>query len=80
MIDDRVEGPACCRSVVEILFGVIGAVPTARNPSIGMDGPTWNYTTRLNIAFLVLAARSFGASSPPADARGSPRWAADPTT
>jgi uncharacterized protein len=40
----------------EILFGVIGAVPTVRNASIGDGRRTWNYTTCLNIVFLMLAA------------------------
>ena len=43
--------------LIEIIFGLLRLVPTgARNASIGEDGITWNYTTVLNIVFLLLAA------------------------
>jgi uncharacterized membrane protein YraQ (UPF0718 family) len=43
--------------VVEILFALVHLVPEgARNANVGMDGPSWNYTSFLNIAFLLLAA------------------------
>jgi uncharacterized protein len=42
--------------VVEVLFGVLGLVPAGRHARIEMAQVTWNYTTYLNIAFLVLAA------------------------
>jgi uncharacterized protein len=42
--------------VVELVFDPLGLVPSERNASVGNDSPTWNYTTWLNIAFLVLAA------------------------
>ncbi|MFL6161410.1 MAG: permease [Jatrophihabitantaceae bacterium] len=42
---------------VELLFTPLGLVPTgARHASVGTDGPRWNYTTWLDIAFLLLAA------------------------
>jgi hypothetical protein len=41
--------------VVEILFGVTGLIPTARNARVDMAHISWNYTTYLNIAFLLLA-------------------------
>jgi uncharacterized membrane protein YraQ (UPF0718 family) len=42
--------------VVEVLFGVLGLVPAGRHARIEEAQVTWNYTTYLNIAFLVLAA------------------------
>jgi uncharacterized membrane protein YraQ (UPF0718 family) len=42
--------------LVEFLFGVLGLVPTTRNARVGDTGITWNYTTYLNIVFLLLAA------------------------
>jgi uncharacterized membrane protein YraQ (UPF0718 family) len=43
--------------VIELVFGPLGLVPSgARHASMGADGITWNYTTVLNIAFLLLAA------------------------
>jgi uncharacterized membrane protein YraQ (UPF0718 family) len=42
--------------VVEILFDLVHLTPQgARRASVGMNGPTWNYTSWLNIAFLLLA-------------------------
>jgi uncharacterized membrane protein YraQ (UPF0718 family) len=41
--------------VVEILFGVTGLVPIQRNARVDMAHISWNYTTYLNIAFLLLA-------------------------
>jgi uncharacterized protein len=42
--------------VIELLFTPLHLVPGgARNASVGEDGIRWNYTTWLNIAFLVLA-------------------------
>jgi uncharacterized membrane protein YraQ (UPF0718 family) len=40
---------------VEILFGLLGLTPTERNAKVLEDTITWNYTTFLNIAFLLLA-------------------------
>ncbi len=42
--------------VVETLFGLLGLVPDARNAKVVETSVTWNYTTSLNIAFLVLSA------------------------
>jgi len=42
--------------VVEFLFGVLGIIPTNRNVSAITEGVSWNYTTILNIFFLILAA------------------------
>ena len=42
--------------VVEILFGATGLIPTERNARVDMAHISWNYTTYLNIAFLLLAA------------------------
>ncbi|MET8628860.1 permease [Kitasatospora sp. NPDC004669] len=41
---------------VEFLFGGLGLIPDQRNAEIPMAGIEWNYTTWLNIAFLLLAA------------------------
>lgn len=42
--------------VVEFTFGGLGLVPDQADARIPMEGVTWNYTTFLNIAFLILAA------------------------
>jgi uncharacterized protein len=42
--------------VVEILFGLTGLVPDESNARVETAHLSWNYTTVLNIAFLVLAA------------------------
>ena len=42
--------------IVEILFGVLGLVPHTRNASVIDASVSWNYTTFLNIGFLVIAA------------------------
>jgi uncharacterized membrane protein YraQ (UPF0718 family) len=42
--------------LIEILFGVTRLVPSARNARVSDAGVSWNYTTWLNIVFLVLAA------------------------
>ncbi|MFE9327482.1 permease [Nocardia sp. NPDC052278] len=42
--------------VVEILFGTTNLIPTERNAMVMAEGIRWNYTTWLNIVFLVLAA------------------------
>jgi uncharacterized membrane protein YraQ (UPF0718 family) len=41
---------------VELLFGVLGLTPTAREAKIVEAHVAWNYTTVLNIVFLSLAA------------------------
>jgi uncharacterized membrane protein YraQ (UPF0718 family) len=42
--------------LVELIFGVTGLIPGQRNASVIEAGISWNYTTWLNIAFLILAA------------------------
>lgn len=42
--------------VVELLFGALGITPQNRNVVAITEGIQWNYTTILNIIFLVLAA------------------------
>ena len=41
---------------IELLFGAAGLVPSERNATVPDSGVSWNYTTWLNIVFLVLAA------------------------
>jgi uncharacterized membrane protein YraQ (UPF0718 family) len=42
---------------IELLFGTTGLIPGSRNATVVMDAHiSWNYTTWLNIAFIVLAA------------------------
>jgi uncharacterized membrane protein YraQ (UPF0718 family) len=41
--------------LVELLFGVTGLIPTQRSATVIQEGISWNYTTWLNIAFLILA-------------------------
>ena len=41
---------------VEFAFGGLGLVPQQSRAKIPMDGVSWNYTTWLNIVFLLLAA------------------------
>ncbi|MFX0575897.1 permease [Nocardia nepalensis] len=42
--------------LVEILFGATSLIPAERNVMVMEEGIKWNYTTWLNIAFLILAA------------------------
>jgi len=42
--------------LVELLFGVADLIPTQRSAMVMEEGISWNYTTWLNIAFLLLAA------------------------
>ncbi len=42
--------------VVEFLFGAIGLIPSGRHANVGEASITLNYTSVLNIVFLVLAA------------------------
>lgn len=42
--------------IVELVFGALGLVPTERNARVVEASLSWNYTTWLNIAFLLLAA------------------------
>jgi hypothetical protein len=41
---------------IEFLFGALGLVPTTRNAKVVQESITLNYTSVLNIVFLVLAA------------------------
>jgi len=43
--------------VIEFVFGPLGLIPSGpRNAKVGDTGIKWNYTTWLNIVFLILAA------------------------
>jgi uncharacterized membrane protein YraQ (UPF0718 family) len=42
--------------LVEILFSLLGLVPTGRHAKVGETAVQWNYTTVLNIVALVVAA------------------------
>jgi uncharacterized membrane protein YraQ (UPF0718 family) len=42
--------------VIEFLFGGLGLVPAERAAKVSAEGISWNYTTFLNIIFLLLAA------------------------
>jgi hypothetical protein len=42
--------------VVELVFGAAGLVPTRRGLQVVEQGFAWNYTTWLNLGFLILAA------------------------
>jgi uncharacterized membrane protein YraQ (UPF0718 family) len=42
--------------LVELLFGTTGLIPNERHANVLHAGVSWNYTTWLNIAFLMLAA------------------------
>ena len=42
--------------VVELVFGGLGLIPDPASATIPSDGVSWNYTTWLNIAFLLVAA------------------------
>ncbi|SPM37834.1 Uncharacterized membrane protein YraQ, UPF0718 family, partial [Mycobacterium numidiamassiliense] len=42
--------------LIELLFGATNLVPTQRNAAVMQASISWNYTTWLNIVFLVIAA------------------------
>jgi uncharacterized membrane protein YraQ (UPF0718 family) len=42
--------------LVELIFGVTGLIPGERSAKVLQEGVSWNYTTWLNIVFLLLAA------------------------
>jgi hypothetical protein len=42
--------------IIEFLFGGLGLIPTERTAAVAVEGIRWNYTTVLNIVFLMLAA------------------------
>lgn len=41
--------------MVELIFGTAGLIPSERNAMVMSSGISWNYTTWLNIIFLVIA-------------------------
>src|SRR5262249_49962771 len=41
---------------VELIFGGLGLIPSPDSATIPDEGVSWNYTTWLNIVFLILAA------------------------
>jgi uncharacterized membrane protein YraQ (UPF0718 family) len=45
--------------VVETLFGILGLIPDQRSAKVVEASVSWNYTTVLNLAFLVLSAVLF---------------------
>jgi uncharacterized protein len=45
--------------IIEFLFGGLGLIPAEREAKVGDLGVHWNYTTVLNIIFLLLAAALF---------------------
>ena len=47
---------AAAALLVDLIFGALGLVPAQRNARVVETSITWNYTTWLNIAFLVLAS------------------------
>jgi uncharacterized protein len=47
---------AAAALIVELLFGVLGLIPAERHARVVEASVTWNYTTWLNIGFLVVAA------------------------
>ena len=70
---------------VELIFGGLGLVPARASARVAVTGITWDYTSWLNVAFLLLAGvlvvrflRSGGASmlrmmgGPPADGESGP--------
>ncbi len=42
--------------LIELLFGTVNLIPTQRSATVMQAGISWNYTTWLNIVFLVIAA------------------------
>jgi uncharacterized protein len=43
-------------TIVELLFGALGLVPSNRRVQVLQESVSWNYTTVLNIAALALSA------------------------
>jgi hypothetical protein len=39
-----------------LVFGALGLIPTNRAVRVITEGPSWNYTSGLNLVFLVVAA------------------------
>ncbi|HEY8686409.1 MAG TPA: permease, partial [Chloroflexota bacterium] len=42
--------------VIEVVFGALGIIPTNRSVMVITEGPIWNYTSVLNLVFLIVAA------------------------
>jgi uncharacterized membrane protein YraQ (UPF0718 family) len=42
--------------IVELIFGAVGLVPEQRNARVVEASISWNYTTWLNVAFIILAS------------------------
>ena len=42
--------------LIELIFGAAGLIPRQRHAAVMEERITWNYTTWLNLAFLILAA------------------------
>jgi uncharacterized protein len=42
--------------ITEFLFGGLGCIPAERTAKVAETGISWNYSTVLNIIFLLLAA------------------------
>ena len=64
---------------VEGIFELFGAVPTSRPEAVVPDRFSWNYTSFLNIIFLVVLAGLFWLSHRRATAGADGRYATDPT-
>jgi hypothetical protein len=47
---------AAAAFVIEALFGVLGLIPQERHARVVEDSISWNYTTWLNMVFLLVAA------------------------
>jgi uncharacterized protein len=47
---------AAARYVTELIFGGLGLIPAGQHARIMEASIQWNYTTMLNIIFLILAA------------------------
>ena len=48
--------------IVDLIFGGLALIPSERKARVVEASITWNYTTRLNLAFRFLAGFSFGVS------------------
>ncbi len=50
--------------IIEFLFGGLGLIPAQRTDRVAATAITWNYTTYLNIIFLLIAGGTAGAVLP----------------
>lgn len=46
----------CAGLIVSLIFHALGIVPTDRNVTVFQSGPSWNYTTLLNLLFLAVTS------------------------